>query len=328
MLWKRLLILFFGLSFVCNLTFAATTHKIRGRVITNDGSIAANQTVKLFKIKMGDRPSLVLLGDGKTDKKGEFIIPVSSHIEGTFYRINVNINGQIIGSRPLRFDPGKTVIRVNLRQPGVVEGIHNITFSKHMMVFDMLENVIQVTELINFNNQSQSTVNTRGNPLIKRIPEEAINFQIPQQAPGVSIIKGTGSVSIEFFVAPGSNQLFFNYDLPLNGSTSLSFSNEPAPGVSAMELILSGSALDVSFQSVDQGTLGQIKESTKFFNKQGFRTKMLSLNPAVKNIEIEIAGIPMAQKKLFYPATILLVILLAGLFWYLKGRSKEIPSVA
>jgi len=328
MTWKRLLILFFGLSFVCNLTLAATTHEIKGSVITNDGSIAVNQTVKLFKIEMAEQPSLVPLGEGKTDKNGNFVIPIPDHVEGTFYRVNTTIKDQLIGSRPLRFDPGETVIRIELRQPGMVAGIQNITFSKHLMVFDLLEDVIQVTELVNFENRTQSTVNTRGNPLVKRIPEQAVNFQMPRQAPGVDIVGTPGSVSIEFFVAPGANQLFFNYDLPVDGSSNLSFYNEPAPGVSSMELILSGSMLDATFQSVDKGTLGQITESKKFFNKQAFRSKMMRLSPSVNNVEIEISGIPMAQKKLFYPATILLVIMLAGLFWYLKGRSKEITNAA
>ncbi|MCP4753184.1 MAG: hypothetical protein GY866_20025 [Proteobacteria bacterium] len=304
--------------------FAAdSVYRVQGKVAFHDGSPASEIPVVLMKIAMDKQPKITPVQRDRTDKRGAYTFRISSLENNVFYRVNATFQGQMIGSEPVRFKPGQSSLTINLELPEIIVGFEHLTFLKSILVFELMDEAIRVTEIINFENRTNGSVDAKKTPFVKRIPRNAVNFRHVEKRKDFRAVVSPGQVGFELIVPQGKHQLYFSYELPAT-DRSLSFVDYLPPAVGEIELIVPGESLSVFFDISDGNIRDRVISRSRTHEKTVYYSKILPLEESIEKVGIRIENIPVSQKQLFYPAIILAIILLCGLFWFSSGRLRPL----
>jgi hypothetical protein len=303
------------------LFLATNSHLFGGERYVIKGEIKASETsqnlaipVALIEIRMGEEPVIKPIQKSVADEKGGFSFTLKENPEGVFYRVSTVIRGQVVGSNPVKFDGNSNIINLVLKLPKITEESGKLNFTKNILVFDLMENYIQITDIINLENSTTSTIDATKKAFTRKLPKYATKVTIIDPPPGTKIENIEGEVHYRLIFPPGRHQLYMTYRLPLAGD-NLEILNYPPPAVGQMELIVPVNSIQADFEQVDT----PVSTIERSWNNQVFKVKYIDIKDGTTSVNITISDIPLAQKKLFYPAIILLILLLSGLFWYLKS---------
>ncbi len=303
------------------LALAADFRVIRGMISKDDGVPAVGVQIVLNRIIMAEKPSLTLIQRTRTDPNGNYSFRIPSADEKVFYRVAIDSNGLSTGSEPIRFEKNQSSITVDLSLPRIVFGIEHLSFLKNILVVDLLIDAVRVTEIINFENTTGGLVDARKIPFVKTIPKTAFDFQFFQRRNTFTAVALAGKITFGLLVPQGKQQLYFSYNLPANDS-SISFENDLPPGVREVELIVPEDRPDAYFDVSSERLRDRMIEQVKSFEERVYRSTRLPLDGRLEHIGIRIENIPLSQKKLLYPAALLLILLLFGLFWFLRSNRQ------
>jgi len=268
------------------------------------------------KHRMSQQSAVVPVAEKKTDSAGKVKFEIEAGEEKVFYRLNAMTQDQVVGSNPLRPKAGETV-HFHIRIPKTIEGMAGLLFHRNILIFDVLADAVRVTEIINLENPTQNSVDIRKDPFIKSVPADLFNFQVLEGKSGFDIQLNQRKITFSLIVPPGRHQLFYSYHLPVK--SGLRFNHSLPPNTKEVELIVPGNTLDVSFESTRETIVKSMKQS----NNRVYASQLLKLDSPRQSVGIQIKNLPMSQKQLFYPAIMLGIILLFGLFIFLNGRNKK-----
>lgn len=320
---NKLLIFLFLLFFQFNQPILGESYNaIQGQLTAQDGSAVAGAKVTLIKIVMDDPPVITTVNQGVTDTNGKYAFQVVPPAENTYFRVKIDSENRSIGSNPIKFKQGQTKLNLNLVLSNVIKGIEHLNFLKDVLILDLLEGKVQITEIIAFENSTSSMVDARENPFIKKIPETAYGVELLDNQQNFKATVSTGKITFALQVPQGRHQLYFRYLLPVE-NRSFSFDNFLPPYTEEIELIVPKNGPQVRFEEDETGTLGKMITGNKSFGPRVYFSQLLQLSGNKEKVGIRIEGIPLSQKKLFYPAVILAIVLLGGLFWFLKKNPVE-----
>ncbi len=299
---------------------------ITGEIKKTDGQSPGVIPVRLMEITMSDQPSIRPLQTIQTLKDGSYkftVLPNQDPTARVFYRISVDLNGQAIGSEPFRAEQGGPPIHINLTLPDVIYGREHLAFPKEILIFENLQEFVCVTGILYVVNSTGALVNAKKIPFKRPLPASAINFKNLGNQKNLDIRFEKGELVIGITLADGTQEVFYSYDLPVVNQ-DLAVDYLPIPGMQEVEFTTPDEATTIE---IDKKVLQSSNVVMKQKQAGGrlFRSKIVSLGEDVDRISIVIKGIPMNQSKLFYPAVFLLVILLAGLVFYLL-RSPKSPG--
>ena len=321
---KRIIVFALALSLSC-LTIGLHAEKkvvVKGGVSSPSGRSLAHVPVALMEIKMGQRPSITVVGESETDKSGSYYFSLPFPAKNVFYRVVSSYQGMDFGSEPFHFKNERAVVIVDLSLPKRYEGIDYLEFKKSTLVLDILEKSIRVTEIINLSNPLNGVVDAKRIPFAKELPESAHNVQLFNREEGMELVARSGKIYFDLMVPPGDHQLFFSYDLTSTDS-SLLFETHLPPGTPEVELLTSERGIGFGFDG--SGESREIEEKSKRFSRNTYRSKSMRVEPGIDKVKITVDGIPLSQKRLFYPAIVLALALITGLFVFIK-RGDGTPS--
>ncbi|MCP4297840.1 MAG: hypothetical protein GY786_19780 [Proteobacteria bacterium] len=298
-----------------NLVLGQDSYLIKGKVTSNNPEQPLSISVVLMEIKMKEQPSIKPIQKSTADANGVFNFKIKGSEAGTFYRVSTIVNGQVIGSNPVKFEGESRKIELTLELPKVVKGVENINFVKNVLVFDLWEDFVRVTDIIILENRSGATIDASNRSFKRELPTQAMNINILDPPKGASIEQVGNSVQYKLILPPGRYQLYMIYDLPA-GTSSMDMLNPLPPAVEEMEIIVPMDSVTANFDP----TYSEVLSRDKNFDNRIFHSQSIIPGKEISSVRIIISGIPLPQKKLFYPATILLILLISGLFWYLKNN--------
>jgi len=155
-----------------------------------------------------------------TDARGRFTFAVPTSADRS-YVVNVKYKGGDYDSAPIAFKPGETRRQLTMRvyEPTTDAGILRVTV--HHIIVDVGEGMVQVAELMVFNNPTDRTyIGAVVRPDGKR---ETLRFSIPGQASQVQYLEGlmeccvfpteTGLIDT-MDVKPGTREVAYSYLIP------------------------------------------------------------------------------------------------------------------
>ncbi|PCI29598.1 MAG: hypothetical protein COB67_03740 [SAR324 cluster bacterium] len=313
---KSLLLLLTFLFSMTGFSLAQEIHTIQGKVIDPTGKISLSMPVVLMEIIMAEKPSVQPVQKTVSDQQGRYQFQIKELKEGAFYRISTVLDEQVLGSNPIRFKQGQTLVQLNLQIPQTLEGIEHFSFEKHVLVFDLMEEGIRVTDIIGLDNRSGGTVDARQTPLTRKLPAEATNINVLDPLKGIEIINNNGELTYKLLLPQGRHQLFVTYDLPTD-SSELIFENSFPLGTQELELIVPGKSIQAGFDQISN----DITSAEKKFDKEIYVSQKITLRSTQNLVRVKIQGIPLTQNRLLYPAGFLMILLVGGLLWYLKKIS-------
>ncbi len=316
-----LLLPFLLMSGYCSVTAEV---KIQGTVLSDQGKPAVNVAVFLMKIVMQKKPSITPFKQSMTDQDGRYEFRVKPLEGNVFFRITAGSGSSMTGSEPFRLNADRTVKMGQLVLPGTLAGINHLSFNKHIIIFEALEEALQITEVINFSNNSDNVVDTSAEPLVKQIPADAANFQFFKRGRSEAI-REKDRVVFDLEVAPGDHQLLFSYDLPVSGRV-VGFSAYLPPKTKEFEMVAPSNTLNLSFDQSSGLSSTKIVSQEKRFNNKSYYSLTVFPNDSQSEIKIRIGSIPISQTRFFYPAIVLAAILILGLLLFLAKRPQLAPN--
>jgi len=284
-----------------------------------DGGSAANLAIELFEISMKPSPSIVSIARGKTDEKGQYSFKIPIPQKRAFFRLNVEFQNQFVGSAPVLFEVEKSTLKIDITLPKKYQGIEHLDFIKEILIFDILADAVRVTEIINFVNTTDGLVDAKRIPYVKKIPEAAYNVELFNKQEWGEVTTASGQIEFHLMVPEGRHQLFFSYDLAVN-SDSLELENYFPPALDEFEIMTPEEAVGLFFLKDGDVIRDGILQKQKKLGDRVYYSKIINPADNQKKITVLINHLPMSQKRLYYPAIILLILLMSGLFWFLKKK--------
>ncbi|MDH5559944.1 MAG: hypothetical protein OEY59_03725 [Deltaproteobacteria bacterium] len=290
--------------------------RIKGK-ITAEASVSLDKlTVVLSEITMKEQLSIVPFLETKPDHKGNYHFEFAKKNGRTFYRVSVSYQDHFTGSNPLKFDKGVTSQTVDLALPKITHDAHGLIFEKKILYLELLETGIRVTDVLNVTNNSSGIIDIRDRPLKFELPAEAEKPYFERKYSEFDVKFSDGNALMYLMVPQGRHKVFFQYDLPETGDFSFKVQAPPLTG--AIEVASNHPDLLASFESDEAGFSERVVVEDKQVGTHNLKTHTVKLQPGQNQLTVRIERTLLAQKKLFYPATLLLIFLLSGLFWYVK----------
>lgn len=238
-----------------------------------------------------------------------------------FFRIEAMTEKSTTSSEPFKFKKGQFVKSMRLILPTIKKGATYLDFGRDILVVDAMESALRITEIIRFSNKSNAMVNTDSEPIIKRIPAEAENFQLFKGQNRFNATRESDKILFRLLVPPGDNQLYFSYDLPVN-KRSVVFLNHLLPQTGEMEIIAPVNTLDLSFDRPPELAAARIVRQVKRFSNKQYDSQTIFLEEDQREIAVVIKNIPISREQFYYPAIMLAALLFFGLSFFLIKRSQ------
>ncbi|MFH2129275.1 MAG: hypothetical protein ABIK68_02790 [bacterium] len=302
---------------------AAGNLKVQGSVQTDQGIPAVNVTVVLMKIVMARQPVITPMKQTQTNAEGHYEFLIEPLEDNVFFRINAMSENSMTSSEPFRFADGQSLKTVQLIFPKTVSGMANLQFSKHILVFEALEEALQVTEIINISNKTGNVVDVESEPLIKQIPAGAENFRFYQRQDRFQARRERENILFKLLVPPGDHQLYFSYDLSVKKRSDV-FINHLPPRTAEMEIITPLNSLELAFDRPPNLSSSRVVKQEKQFGNKIYDSQTLFLDGDQSEIKVIIRQIPISQNRFFYPAIVLAGLLFLGLFFFLIRKPQPV----
>lgn len=180
-----------------------------------------------FDPSITNSPPMSPIKRSQTNNKGEYIFDNIKAEDGIEYLIGALIQNNRISSKRIKLKnnlveilninfEGKQNFDLNSSSQELKFDLTKITYTNNLLIFNLLEKTIRITEVIMIQNSNSSTVSSKNNPLKKELPEKFQNFQIFE----VDNEKLSASIEDNFIfliyqVPPGKSSIYFEYDLPI-----------------------------------------------------------------------------------------------------------------
>ncbi|MDX2469288.1 MAG: hypothetical protein QNL04_01790 [SAR324 cluster bacterium] len=289
---------------------------VTGKMVMGDGTAAPVdlQVVLIEQLPGAKSPAPVMMR--KTNEKGGYKFEADTANPGSKYFLTAKAGRTYSVSNYIQFAEGTKNYTVDLEVPAVSLDQSQISVSKNIVFFDLYEDYIQLSEMLIFENKGDSLVDTFDTPMQKELPAGTYHFD-GNEREEQSVSAFDGKLMIRMLIPPGRSQVFFNYRLPKSNAL---LTWGIFAGTSDFELISSGAGIELDFVGQQ---MGSNKTRSKHQSNQTFVSNKTKISPDQKLIQVDISGIGVEQRKLFYPATFLLIFLLIGLFWYSKIRKPD-----
>ena len=316
-----LLAILFSLAGVAAIQGLENRYIIRGVIKSGDGRPSVGAIVELKRIVMSNNPTIDTVDKTLTDAQGRFLFMLTGVEPKKFFRIDVKAGSISIGSDPLKFRNAQTEIVADFTLPEISRRTENLKVEKNIYVFDLLESGVQVTEIINLTNESGQVLDTRQAVLEKSIPEIATDFYFLKKNKDFNVYFDSGKVVFQLVVPPGQHQLYFSYNLPASGNSTL-FEGGLLPNTSDVELIVPDNGPTVSFLFKDSNRGRGVVRKDQYYGNRLYHSQSLSTEKHMVQLSVKINGIPVSSMGFIYPAGVLAILLLLGLFWFLLSRNR------
>lgn len=294
-------------------------YRVDVRVESVDSKDVRGIGVRLLQIRMSPRPGLELIESGTTDERGRVAFVVSPPDETTFYRVKAVAGDRETGSNPFRRKEGQSAVEIRLTLPTISFDVGKIVFLKDILLFEPEDrNVLRVTEIVHFGNDSDSVIDVTESPIVVKTPLRAKNVTVIQSPDRAAVEKGENELRLKAKLPPGQFQIVLGYDFATDGS-DITFVHSLPPQLETLELLVPQDGITVDFE---RGSNTKIAERTKEFGNRLYLSKTLSLPGGGKTMELVLSGFPEPQWKMIVPAALLALFLFAGLGLHLwKGRT-------
>ena len=294
---------------------------IRGTIKASNGQPSFGATIELKRIIMAEKPTIETVHKTTSDEQGRYLFKIIKVEPRIFFRIDITSGKVSTGSNPLKFGNQQSEIVADFTLPGVSEKTDHLSILKNIFVFDLLNQSVQVTEIINIENSTGLMIDTRNVFMEKSIPESAFEFNFLKKQEGFNIYAEPGRIIFKLIVPEGQHQLYFSYNIPVN-QDELLFETSLLPNTTELELIVPENGLSVLFQTEDFQQPHEIVRKDQFYGNRLYHSQRLLIKKPVKAIRVEIAGFPLSPNRLIYPAAFLALLLLTGLFWFMVSKYR------
>jgi hypothetical protein len=304
--------------------FAQSEVAVHGEIRQADGKPAVAISVSLMEISMSDQPSIKTIQTVQTDGKGLYRFRLETDKNSAskrFYRVSTDIDGHIVGSDPFRPNQGNQPAPVNLTLPAVRYGFEHLTFPKEVLIIENLMKSVRITSVLYVTNSTGDLVNAKKSPFTRKIPESAFNFQKLGNQQNLEIQSGNGEIEIGMTLMEGTQEIFYSYELAVDDN-NLVVEYVPVPGMKEVEFTVADESTEIE---IEEGILDRTRVISQQKNAGGrlFRSKIVTLGKGIERFSVTIKGFPLDQSRLFYPAVILLALLLIGFAWYLRQNPSS-----
>ncbi len=282
--------------------------RVTGKVIFPlDQQSGQPQQVLLFQVK-GKGQKMIMMR--KSDAQGRFVFPLSEVDLRAQYFLGLRSGRVQAGTELFGFSKKKKRIQLDIKVPQVTSDTSRVKVAKMVFFFDRYEDRLEVGEVLLVDNQGGAVVDLFASPWAQRLPSGVTGFE-PRRNDRMEVMYLKGQAVIKTMLPLGKSEIFLSYNLPPEAGEYLW---GLLPGTQEVELVHSGSGMRLDFT----GTQNQVVESKQEHQGQVFFTQKVLLPAGQSEIGVEVSGMGLPQKKLFFPATFLLIFLLTGLFWHLK----------
>jgi len=293
--------------------------KISGRVVTPPGAEPRSFKVVLLETDLHQRSQNPLMMR-ETSKDGRFSFEFTSLTPGNALYLGTLYGRLSVGSDFIQLSASRPTAEVDLAIPQIAEAADQLKYLRNVIFIDQYPDSLQVTEVILVENPLAAVVDSFAHPLTKALPPEAYDFNA-EQGEAMEFATNKGQVEVRMMAQPGKTELLFSYRLP---GRNQEFAVGLFPGTQETELVHSGVGMDLAW--VDQQN--QVEVSRQGHEGQSFLSQKVRVAPNQTQARFEVSGLRMDQRRLYYPATFLLIFLLSGLFWYLKIKQPAAPPAA
>ncbi|OGG97955.1 MAG: hypothetical protein A2508_08195 [Candidatus Lambdaproteobacteria bacterium RIFOXYD12_FULL_49_8] len=276
-------------------------------------------TVELMEMTISS-PEGQAVQTTQTNKAGHFSLQLPQAGSHNLYYVLAKNGPQLARSeaRPLAASDKGKEIKTDLVFMAVSQDPKALIVRKNLLFFELMEDRVRVSEILLIENISPGSLDLSGQPLVKALPKGAENFQLMRPAPGISAQLDQDQAQFSITMAPGMAQIFFSYDLNLD-QLGQTLTSGLLPRTEEIELVRTASGFEVTFDT----PINEVVETKKGHGEELFFSKKTLALSDQKNVKFVIESTIMPQKRLFYPATLLLVLLLCGLFWYIKIKPEK-----
>ena len=314
-----ILILFFSSYFN---TFAENNNQfdINGVIRDAKGQIVAHAKVKLRLIEMASPPKLASTSETKTDSQGAYVFKNRQAVSGFFYRVSAEKDGRDTISSPFRTPKEGNTKTINLRLPNISTDKKDIVFEKEILVFNLANEGLRVTNVYNLLNNSNAIVNVKDFPYKVQLPGQAKNTVVLKLPEGSEHDIESDFINFHLYLKPGPHQILLSYHLP-SDSSYLTINHAVLPEVSEIEVITP--AIGISAELFPKGK-DQITEQKKTFEKESYISKTIQFEAGRKKLQIKVSGFPTPPYQMMIPAFIIICLLFLGLVIYVIRNAKKL----
>ncbi|MGA1600237.1 MAG: hypothetical protein ACO4AU_14400 [bacterium] len=251
----------------------------------------------------------------KSDPEGHFEFQEVPREVRAAYRVGSRVRGELISSEIFFMHPDQAVFEVNLAVPGVSEETEKLELEQTSLVLENALGELRVTEVLSLINPLRERIDTRGRPLVVRLPEDLSEFQMMEARPDQDYRLSPGKLEITRIFPQGGIQLLYQYSLPA-WLGSLSFSRPLTHPPEQMSVFTAIDLLEIRSEQLEfkgKQTLGGT--AFRVWNgKPGSQT----------SLELTVGGIPV-KSQVYYVITLFTLVLL-GLLAFVFYRTRLRPA--
>ena len=288
-----------------------------GQLKAEPGFSLAGASIQLVEMTMTN-PEGRVVAQGRTNGQGRFSVPLPVGYKHSLYYLSAELDRRVAGSEPATLKAGVKRIVQELTFLPVSSDPSQLSVEKNLYFFELMDDAVRVSEILLVENLFEGTLDLRAKPFAKQLPNGATNFQLMRADGSVSAEEANGKAFLSLALNPGRGQIFLSYDLPKQ-SLGAPLEAQLLPNTKEVELVRTSLGFELNFLA---DWAQNVVESKKGHGQEVFFSKKALAVPGQDKVafEVEVSLIP--QKRLFYPATLLLVLLLCGLFWYVKIKPQ------
>jgi len=289
-----------------------------GTVASDDGFDVVDTSVQVIEVTMKN-PNGSVVARSKADSAGQFSITLDNAAKHSLYVVAVAKGAHMGSSDSFPLKEGFRLPPFKLKFLPVSQDPSQLVVKRNLYYFELMADKIQVSEILLVENQFAGTLDLSMKPFAKLLPQGAENFQLMRADSQTSVEEIGGKAMIAASLNPGRSQIFFSYDLPKSvGGGDIAV--ELLPNTEEVELVRTSAGFDVTFLGA---MADNVVISKKGHGQEQFFSKRTLVEGNQKDARFHISVDLIPQKRLFYPATLLLVLLLSGLFWYVKVKPER-----
>ncbi|MGK0290872.1 MAG: hypothetical protein ACI86H_002335 [bacterium] len=288
-------------------------HNIYGKILASDPSVVSKISVVLFQLSKNKKLRGPFMKT-KTDESGNYQFKNIPSKDNVFYRVGAFVKGQGLSSKAILFSSNQKNIKINLTLPVTVQGFSALKVTRQRFVIEPLDGLIRVTSLIGLYNPTKNILDGRKEGIQVSLPKNAKNFR----SPDILYRTAKNQASIQILAPQGRKMVFFQYEIPIKGSSS-EISFPLFSGTKIIELLTPFKGVNAFFSNY------AVNPTIQYFGKKNDKYIVKNFIPkeSLQSVKITIEGIPMSHQIFYIPAIALLIILLGGITIY-AFRVKKI----
>jgi len=289
-----------------------------GTVRAEPGFDASGATIQLIQVPM-DNPKGKVIAQTVSDEDNTFSITLDNADKHSLYVVAAAKGVRMGSSDSFPLQAGFELPPFDLEFLQVTDDPSHFAIKKNLYYFELMPEKVQVTELLLVETEYKGTLDLTKKPFVKQLPIGATNFQVMRAVGQTQVEEIGGKAIIAVAFNYGRGQIYFSYDLPPSAFDQ-DLLSQLLPRTEEVDLVRTSAGFDVKFL----GSLSEnVIESKKSHGQEVYFSKRALVLGGEKEVKFNLNVELIPQKRLFYPATLLMVLLLSGLFWYVKVKPER-----